>query len=73
MNQVLIEFKEMVDDLQSTSSRLEKENILRKHNNEDIKEILNFIFIILSTIFTYIYSFSSICTIIFLSRHSAKI
>lgn len=44
MNQVLIEFKEMVDDLQATSSRLEKENILRKHNNEDIKEILNFIF-----------------------------
>lgn len=44
MNQGLLEFKEMVDKLQSTSGRLEKEAILKQYNKPEVKEILNFIF-----------------------------
>lgn len=42
---MLKEFKFLVDRLQSTTSRTEKENILKEYiNNEGIKEILKFIF-----------------------------
>jgi DNA ligase-1 len=42
---LLQEFQELVNQLQSTTGRIEKENILKRYlNNEGVKEILNFIF-----------------------------
>lgn len=43
-NTLLPMFKELVDKLQSTSGRIEKENILKEYNNLGIKNILQFIF-----------------------------
>lgn len=43
--EIIERFKELVDNLQSTSSRNTKEDILKRYiNDPDIKEILNFIF-----------------------------
>lgn len=43
-NTLLPMFKELVDKLQSTSGRIEKENILKEYDNLGIRNILQFIF-----------------------------